>query len=75
MAVHLFDGIDIELPDGQNICLSGLTLTSDERGDQILEVLDAVSTIAENAGIVVSQAELKGVAKQAAKQLKRRLDD
>ena len=75
MAVHLFDGLDLELPDGQLICLSGLSLTADNRDDQILEVLDAVTNITDNIGILISHSEFKGIAKQVTKALAKRLDD
>jgi len=75
MAVPIFDGLDLELPDGQLLCLSGLTLTADERDDQIQEVLDAVITITEGIGIFISHSEFQGIAKQVTKALAKKLDD
>ena len=66
--------VDVELPGGTNLVLSGIVLPSADREEQISEVMALVETMAEELGLILTDAELKKVSTQVDSQLSRVLD-
>ena len=66
--------VDVELPGGTNLVLSGIVLPSADREEQISEVMAHVETMAEELGLILTDAELKKVSTQVDSQLSRVLD-
>lgn len=66
--------VDVNLPDGTSMVLSGIVLPSEDREEQIAEVMSHVEDRATEIGVILTNAELKQVSIEVDKQLGRVLD-
>ena len=67
--------VDIDLPDGTSLVLSGVVLVDEDREEQIKLVMEKVISTAVEIGVVMTQAELASVSTEVDKQLSRVLDE
>jgi len=67
--------VDIDLPDGTLLVLSGVVLMDEDREEQIKLIMEAVQITAEEIGVVMTQAELAKVSTEVDKQLSKVFDE
>ena len=67
--------VDIDLPDGTSLVLSGVVLVDEDREEQIKLVMEKVISTAVEIGVVMTQAELTKVSTEVDKQLSRVLNE
>ena len=67
--------VDIDLPDGTSLVLSGVVLVDEDREEQIKLVMEKVISTAVEIGVVMTQAELAKVSTEVDKQLSRVLNE
>ena len=67
--------VDIDLPDGTSLVLSGVVLVDEDREEQIKLVMEKVISTAVEIGVVMTQAELASVSTEVDKQLSRVLNE
>ena len=67
--------VDIDLPDGTSLVLSGVVLMDEDREEQIRLIMEQVQDTAEEIGVVMTQAELAKVSTEVDKQLSKVFDE